>query len=176
MSLMTRKNTSAQAKQRALDTASQVVPMAKNAGLAARQSAEDAVAWAAPRVKDARSWAAPHVEQAGLAVRDKIAPAISEKIAPTISSALVEAAHRLDDTQARRRRWPKVLAGIAMLAAVGSAIAAAVLRRRPDFANFDADNSPAADTAVPSPASGNGTAARPAAAEEESANGRTRSS
>lgn len=177
MSIMTRKNTSAQAKQRALDTASQVVPMAKNAGLAARQSAEDAVAWAAPHVKDARSWAAPHVEQAGLAVRDKIAPAISEKIAPTISSALVEAAHRLDDTQTRRRRWPKVLAGIAMFAAVGSAIAAAVLRRRrPDFADLDADDSPAGDTSTPSPASGNGTAARPAAADEESVNGRTRSS
>jgi hypothetical protein len=176
MSLMTRKNTSGQAKQRALDTASQVVPMAKNAGLAARQSAEDAMAWAGPRVKDARSWAAPHVEQAGLAVRDKIAPAISEKIAPTISSALVEAAHRLDDTPARRRRWPKVLAGIAMVAAVGSAIAAVVLRRRPDFANLDADNGPTGDTSTPSPAPGNGTAARPAAAEEESVNGRTRSS
>jgi hypothetical protein len=76
---------------------------AKSAGLTAKQSAEEALAWAAPRVKDARAWAAPHVEQAGLAVRDKIAPAISEKIAPTISSALVEAAHRLDDSAPRRR-------------------------------------------------------------------------
>jgi hypothetical protein len=184
MSLMTRKNTSGRAKQRALDTASQVVPMAKNAvpmaknaGLAAKQSAEDAVAWAAPRVQDARSWAAPHVEQAGLAVRDKIAPAISEKIAPTISSALVEAAHRLDNTKTRRRRWPKVLAGIALLAAAGSAIAAVALRRRPDMADFgDEDTAATGDSAASSPASGNGTAARPAATEEESVNGRTRTS
>src|ERR1700729_800367 len=96
MSLMTRKNTGAAAKERALDTATQVPVMARSAGqtartagLAARQSAEDAVAWAAPRGQEARSWAAPHVEQAGVAVREKIGPAISEKIAPTISSALV---------------------------------------------------------------------------------------
>ena len=143
MSLMTRKNTGAAAKQRALDTASQVPVMArsagqtaKSAGLAARQSAEDAVAWAAPRVQDARSWAAPHVEQAGVAVREKIAPAISEKIAPTISSALVEAASRLDPSPPVRKRWPRVLAGFAMIAAVGSAVAAVVLRRKPDFSSL----------------------------------------
>src|SRR5260221_522203 len=126
---MTRKSRShrsaAVAAQRARDAAAQVVPMAKSAvpmaKSAAKQSAEDAVAWAAPLVKDARAWAAPHVEQAGLAVRDKIAPVISD--------ALVEAAHRLDDTAPRRRRWPRVVAGIAGLAAARSAIAAAGLPR-----------------------------------------------
>jgi hypothetical protein len=124
--------------QRARDAATQVVPVAKNAvpmaknvGLTAKQSAEDAMARVAPRVKDARAWAAPHVEQAGLAVREKIAPAISEKIAPAISDALIEAAYRLDNPPPRRRRWPRVLAGIAMLAATGSAVAAAVLGLRP---------------------------------------------
>jgi hypothetical protein len=158
MSLMTRKNTGG-AKQRAVDTASQVVPLAKNAGLVARQSAEDAVAWAAPHVKDARTWVAPHVEQAGIAVRDKIGP--------TISEVLVEAAHRLDDTPPRQKRWPRLLAGFAMIAAVGSAVAAVMLRRRPDFASFSAEG----DSAT----SGNGSAARPAGAaapaEEDSANG-----
>jgi hypothetical protein len=171
MSLMTRKNTGG-AKQRAVDTASQVVPLARNAGLAARQSAEDAVAWAAPRVKDARTWVAPHVEQAGIAVRDKIGPAISEKIAPTVSSVLLEAAHRLDDSAPRRRRWPRLLAGFAMLAAVGSAVAAVILRRKPDVASFSVDG----DGATTAPGTGNGSAAGPAAAEEESANGHPRTS
>jgi hypothetical protein len=173
MSLMTRKNTGG-AKQRAVDTASQVVPLARNAGLAARQSAEDAVAWAAPHVKDARTWVAPHVEQAGIAVRDKIGPAISEKIAPTISSVLVEAAHRLDDSPPRRKRWPRLLAGFAMIAAVGSAVAAVMLRRKPDFASFSAE----AGGSTTAPGTGNGSATRPSAAgaatEEESANGHPR--
>jgi hypothetical protein len=143
---MTRKNMGSGAtngaRKRAIDTANQVVPMAKNAGMAARQSAEDAAAWAAPRVKEARSWAAPRVEQAGYAVRDKIGPAISEKIAPTVSSALLEAAHRIDDSApaARRRRWPRVVGAFAMVAAVGSAIAAVMMRRRPDTATYGAED------------------------------------
>ena len=171
MSVMTRKNTVG-AKQRAVDTASQVVPLAKNAGLAARHSAEDAAAWAAPLVKDARVWVAPHVEQAGIAVRDKIGPTISEKIAPAISEVLLETAHRLDESAPRRRRWPRLLAGFAMLAAVGSAVAAVMLRRRPDFSSF----TDGGDGTTPTPGTENGSAARPAAApaaaEEESANGR----
>jgi hypothetical protein len=169
VSLMTRKNTArggaGSARQRALNTATQVVPMAKNAGMAARHSAEDAAmaarhsaeeaaAWAAPRVKDARSWAAPQLEQAGVAVRDKIAPAISEKLAPAISSALVEAAHRLDDSvpAARPRRWPRVLGGFAMIAAVGSAIAAIVMRRRPEVSTFGTEDT--ATTPDPGPDGG----------------------
>jgi hypothetical protein len=66
------------------------------------------------------------VEQAGLAVRDKIAP--------TVSAALVEASHRLDGAaqqqQQRRRRWPRLVAGIAMLAAAASAVAAVILKRQ----------------------------------------------
>ena len=177
MSLMSRKNTGAAAKQRALDTAAQVPVMArsagltaKTAGLAARQSAEDAIAWAGPRVQDARSWAAPHVEQAGVAVREKIAPVISEKIAPTISSALVEAANRLDPSPPRRRRWPRVLAGLAMIAAAGSAVAAVVLRRKPDFSSFGSEEQAPGD-AAPS-AQGNGSATTPAA-DEDSVNGRS---
>jgi hypothetical protein len=173
MSVIT-KNRSDRAKQRALDTASQVMPMARSAGEAARQSAEDAMAWAAPRVKEARTWAAPRVEQAGLAVRDKIGPAISEKIAPTISSVLVEAAHRIDDTPPRRKRWPRVLAGVAMAAAVGSAVAAVVLRRKPDFASFGMEEQAPGGAVPPAPSTDNGSAASPATPEEESVNGRTR--
>jgi hypothetical protein len=160
---MTKKDQSrpssfAVASERARGAATQVVPMARNAGLTARQSAEGAVAWATPRVYDARAWAAPRVEHAGLAVRKTIAPAISEKIAPAISDAIVEAAHWLDAPAPPRRRWPGVLAGIAMLAAAGSAIAAALLRRRPDdmdFAGEDASGhgATARDTTVTSPSS-----------------------
>ena len=196
MSIMTKKNrvrvSGESAKQRARDAANQVVPtaknavpIAKNAGLAARQTAEDAVAWAAPRVQDARSWAAPHVEQAGVAVRDKIAPAISEKIAPAVSSALVEAARRLDDTPAKRRRWPKVLAGVAMLAAAGSAVAAILLRRRPDIASFGTDGYTAGPSAAATPDTEDGSAPASATAahsrvngseEESTVNGRTSAS
>lgn len=148
------------AKQRALVAAALVVPKAKNAGLAAKSSAEDAVAWAAPRVQDARDrvaprvqdarvWAAPHVEQAGLAVRDKIAPAVS--------SALVEAARRLDAP--KRRRWPRVLAGAVLLAAVGSAIAAIVLRRRSDVMSFGAEGYPSQEGPEPAASETNGTRA-----------------
>jgi hypothetical protein len=147
------------AKQRALDAAAQMVPMAKNAGLAARTGAEGAVAWAAPRVQDARawatphvndarSWAAPHVEQAGIVVRDKLAP--------TISAALVEAARRLD-VSPRRRRWPRVLAGVALVAAAGSAIAAVVLRRRSEVTSFGAEGYASPDSAMPSSGETHGT-------------------
>jgi len=192
---MTSKNWSrfsvSAAAQRARDAAAQAVPkaknavpLAKNAGLHARHSAEDAVAWAAPMVNDARAWAAPHVEHAGLAVRDKIAPAISD--------AIVEAAHRLDaPTAPRRRLWPRVLAGIAMLAAAGSAVAAAVLRRRPTGMEFGGpagqgggDRGATAQGATHDMAAGNGTSpassdpkrGSPADDEEGNGNGRVRSS
>jgi hypothetical protein len=175
---MTRKNMSRggtnSARQRAIDTANQVVPMAKNAGMAARQSAEDAAAWAAPRVKEARSWAAPRVEQAGYAVRDKIAPAV-EKIAPTVSSALLEAAHRIDDSAptARRRRWPRVLGAFAMVAAVGSAIAAVVMRRRPETSTYGAED----HATMPGRTADGGSGPAPDQADEDSpADGHPRSS
>jgi hypothetical protein len=185
---MTSKNWSrssvAAAAQRARDAAAQAVPKAKNAGLTARHSAEDAVAWAAPMVNDARAWAAPHVEQAGLAVRDKIAPVIAERIAPAISDAIVEAAHRLDAPAAPRRRlWPRVLAGVAMLAAAGSAVAAAVLRRRPTGMEFGTEGGPAEQGASDEMAAGDSTSptspdpeASSPADEEGKANGRVRSS
>lgn len=194
MSLMTRKNSAsssvAAAAQRARDAATQAAPiatnaaeMAKNAGVTARHSAEDAVAWATPRVQDARAWAAPYVEQAGLAVREKIAPTISEKIAPAISDALLDAAHRIDVSAPRRRLWPRVLAGIAMVAAAGSAVAAAVLRRRPTGMEFGSagdtpDHGAAAQAAADEMTAGDGpaTSGRDDDEEEGKANGRVASS
>jgi len=136
----------ARAKQRALDTYAQVVPVAKNAGLTARQGYDVVVAWATPRVLDARVWAAPRVEQAGFAVRDKIAPAVS--------AALIEASHRLDDSRSKRSRWPWMLAGVGLLAAAGSAVAAIVLKRRPEIETFGAEDQMTADSAMPGPDGG----------------------
>ena len=126
------------ATQQVTPITQQVVPMAKNAGQAARQGVEGAARWARPRVEGARSWAepqvrmarswaAPRVEQAGLAVRDKIAP--------SVSAALVEASHRLDaqpSPQRRHRLWPRLVAAGAMLAAAVSAAAAVILKRQGD--------------------------------------------
>jgi hypothetical protein len=147
MSLMTRNSTptawTEQAKLRALETYAQLVPVARNAGLTARQGADVVVAWATPRVQGAREWAAPRVhgarvwaaprvEQAGYTVRDKYAPAVT--------AALIEAARRLDDPPPRRRRWPWVVAGVGIIAAAGTAVAAVVLKRRPDIETFEPED------------------------------------
>jgi hypothetical protein len=96
------------------------VPVAKTTGMAARDGARSAATWAAPRVNGARAWAAPRIERSGLAIKDTVAPKISEMFVIT--------ARRLD-VPAPRRRLPKVMAGTAVLAAVGAAVAV-VLRRR----------------------------------------------
>jgi hypothetical protein len=144
VSLLTRKDAARGddgASQSVLGAAAQqVVPIARNAGQACRQGVEGAARWARPRVQGARSWAepqvrvartwaAPRVEQAGVAVR--------EKIAPTVSSALLEASRRLDavqppQPQQKRRLWPRLVAAVAMLAAAGSAAAAVFLKRQAD--------------------------------------------
>jgi hypothetical protein len=164
MSLMTSNGTPApwteQVKQRTRETYAQMVPMARSAGLAARQGADVVVTWATPRVRVARVWAAPRVEQAGVAVRDQIAPAVS--------AALIEAARRLDDPPppSRPRRWPWVLAGCGLLAAAGSAAAAIMMRRRPDVETFEPEDQAAADSAAP------GVGEAPAPSPDETARGR----
>jgi hypothetical protein len=182
MSLMTSNGTPApwteQVKLRALETYAQLVPMARSAGLAARQGTDVVVTWATPRVRVARVWAAPRVEQAGVAVRDQIAPAVS--------AALIEAARRLDDpSPPKPRRWPWILAGCGLLAAAGSAAAAIMMRRRPDIETFEAEDEATADSAAPDmgevPAQSSGETARGRAnggADDEAsvANGRMRTS
>jgi hypothetical protein len=130
VSLMTRKKASqAAARANARRAASQLGPMATNVSRAARDGAAGARTWATPHVHRARSWAAPRVESAGHAVRDTIAPKVSD--------ALVSAAQRLDHTPPARRRWPKLLGGIALFAAAGSAAAAVAIRRWSAAATVD---------------------------------------
>ena len=181
MSLMTSNDASTawteRAKQRALDTYAQVIPVA-------RQGADVVVAWANPRVRGARIWAAPRMEQAGVAVRDQIGPAVSTalidaarrldaQVSPAVSAALIEAARRLDDSPPppRRSRWPWMLAGIGLLAAAGSAAAAIMMKRRPDAETFGAEDEMTADSATPSPGTDAGYAQSPDEAARSQANG-----
>jgi hypothetical protein len=155
VSLLTRKDPSSGrdsgSSQNLLNSAAQqVAPIARSAGQAYRQGVEGARGWVMPRVQGARSWAepqvrvaaswaAPRVEQAGVAVR--------EKIAPTVSAAFFEASRRLDaaapqpEPQAKRRLWPRLLAGAAMLAAAASAAAAVFLKRQADMLAGSEDQS-----------------------------------
>jgi hypothetical protein len=99
--------------------------------MAARDGARSAATWAAPRVNGARAWTAPRIEQSGLAIRDTIAPKIYETLTATARRVDVPASGVVEVT-ARRRRWLKVGAGTAMLAAVGAATVVVILRRKND--------------------------------------------
>jgi hypothetical protein len=123
----------------AQQAAQQAKPLAQTAGASIRQSADDAVAWATPKVDAARSWAAPQLEQS--------AHAISENLAPMISSALITAAHKIEVPQRRSKQRRRLMAG-SMLLAMAAGIAAAVAMRLrqhagSDFSGASAVNSPA---------------------------------
>ena len=167
MSLLIRKNGSgaAEAGRRARQQASRAVPVAKNAGAAVRQRADDAAAWAGPHVQDARAWAAPHVEQAGIAVQ--------EKLAPQVSDMLTKAARQLDPAPKKRRRSP-LAAAVALLAAAASAAAVvALLRRRARPAEADPAGEGAA-TGAPGTADQASAAADTADAAQADVNGQVR--
>jgi hypothetical protein len=102
-------------------------PAAKTAGVAARDGARSAATWAAPHVNAARAWTAPRIESGGLIVRDTVGPRIYEVLAAT--ARRVEVTAPRVDVDAPRRRWSRILAGAAVLAAATVA-AAIVLRRR----------------------------------------------
>ena len=116
------------------------VPIAKTAGLAAQHGAGNAAAWAAPRVSGARAWTAPRIERSGLAIKDTIAPKIDEALAATArrvdvtapSVDVVDVIALPVDVISPRRRWAKVVAGTAMLAAAGAAVAIVLWRRKHD--------------------------------------------
>jgi hypothetical protein len=155
VSLTTRKNQAQAQASAGLDlarkTATQVTPLAKNASTTATQSLQSAREWAAPRVGQgvhhARGWAAPRIEQAGRALTETVAPKVSEvltdtvapkvsgmltdTVAPKVSGMLTETAHRIEPSgqAGQRRRWPRLLAGLAIVAAAGGAIGV-ILRRR----------------------------------------------
>jgi hypothetical protein len=102
--------------------ADQATPMTKRAAMTARRSAGGAAGWAKPRVGRVRAWMAVRAARGSVSVQENVAPAIS--------SVLAAAARRLDPPKQQTRRWPKVLAGTALLAAGAAAATAMALRSK----------------------------------------------
>ena len=134
---------------RSMVLARAAVPMAKTAGMAAQDGARSAGTWVAPRINGARAWTAPRIEQSGLAIRDTIAPKICETLTATARRVDVTVP-RVVEVTARRRRWLKVGAGTAILAAVGAAAAVVLLRRRNDGTCGAPEEAVEAGTGLPS--------------------------
>ena len=138
------------AQGRALQAKEQFTPLARSAQLTASQG-----------VNQARSWAAPRVEQAGVAVQERIAPAVS--------TAMISTARRMQPVQSRsRRRWPVIVAGIVTVSA--GAVAAILLRGQ--RANRFSDQ-PAAAPPVP-PASDQADSNEPSETAQADVNGQVR--
>jgi hypothetical protein len=122
------------------------VPRAKTAGMAARDGVRSAAAWTAPRINEARARTAPRIERSGLAIRDTIAPQVYETL--MAAARLVDVTAPSPDVTAPRRRWPRVVAGTAILVAVGAA-AAVVLRRRKNDGAWEEPGKPAEEVTGP---------------------------
>ena len=102
--------------------ADQTRPMTKRAALTARQGATGAAGWARPRVGRVRAWMAVRAARGSVSVQ--------ENVAPRVSSVLAGVARRLDPPKPQARRWPKVLAGTALLAAGAAAATAMAMRKK----------------------------------------------
>jgi hypothetical protein len=118
--------------------ADQAGPISRKAAVTARQGAGSAADWARPRVGRVRAWMAVRAARGSVAVQ--------ERLAPRVSLMLAAAARRLDPPKPRARRWPKVLAGTALLAAGGAAAAAMAMRGRPKKLAMQARYQPPAGT------------------------------
>lgn len=102
--------------------ANQAGPVTRKATMTARQGAGGAADWARPRVGRVRAWMAVRAARGSVSVQ--------ESIGPRISSMLAAAARKLDPPKQRGRRWPRVLAGTALLAAGAAAATAMAMRNR----------------------------------------------
>jgi len=123
--------------------AQQAMPLARTAGTSIRHGADDAVAWATPKVDAARSWAAPQLEQS--------ARAISENLAPMISSTLISAARKIEVPERKSRQRGRLVAGSMLLAAAGGLVAAVIMRLRQQAGGFSSASSVAGAPAEPGP-------------------------
>ena len=136
MSRMTRNVEADKAARSAWDRARQAAARVKSAAARVRPLASSTGAALRRRVHRTRAWAAPTVQRTGQVVQDSVAP--------KVSALLSSAAQRLEPAKPPRRRWRK-LAGISMLAAAATVVAAlARSRRKPDVttspAEADADD------------------------------------
>jgi hypothetical protein len=115
------------ARDRALQAAARMKPLARSTRAAAGRG-----------VHSTRAWAAPQVERTGHVLQDSVAP----KVAALLSSA----AQRLEPEKPRRKRWPRLAAISVLTAAAGAAAALARNRRKPDVTTQADDVTPAAQT------------------------------
>ena len=95
--------------------ADQARPMTKKATITA-------AGWTKPRVGRVRAWMAVRAARGSVSVQ--------ETVAPRVSSVLAGVARRLDPPRTQSRRWPKVLAGTALLAAGAAAATAMAMRSK----------------------------------------------
>jgi hypothetical protein len=102
--------------------ADQARPMTKKATMTAQRGAGITATWAKPRVGRVRAWMAVRAARGSISVQ--------EHVAPRVSSVLASAARRLDPPVPQTKRWPKVLAGTALLAAGAAAATAMALRSK----------------------------------------------
>jgi hypothetical protein len=146
VSLTTRKNNAQPQAGAGLDRARQaatrVSPLARSAGTAAAQGVQSAREWAAPRlgkgVEGARGWAAPRIEKGVRGARGWAAPRIEQaarglqdNVAPRVSEMLEASARKIEpDAESKRRVWPRLLAGLAVITAAAGAVAVVLARRR----------------------------------------------
>ena len=108
------------ARAQARQTAADIAPLAKSAGVAVRHGADEVAAWAGPQVRKTRSWAAPQLERTGVLVQ--------ERLAPQVSDALTKAARKLDPEPSPQHRGLRRLLALG-LAAAAAAVAVLVIRK-----------------------------------------------
>ena len=106
----------------AASLADQAGPATKKAASTARQGAGGAAKWARPQVGKARAWMAVRAARGSVSVQ--------ERLAPRVSLMLATAARRLDPPKPRARRVPRIMAGVALLAAGAAAAAAMAMRNK----------------------------------------------
>jgi hypothetical protein len=101
--------------------ADRAAPMTKRATKTARRRAGNAATWARPHVGRARAWMAVRAARGSISMQ--------ETVAPRVSAMLAVAARKLEPPRPQSRRWPKALAGMALLAA-GGAVAIVMTMRK----------------------------------------------
>jgi hypothetical protein len=124
MSRMTRNDEADEPASSRRDRARQAAARVKSAVARVKPIASSTRAAVRSRVHRTRAWAAPTVDRTGHVLQDGVAP--------KVSAMLSSAAQRLEPAKPPSRRWRK-LAGISMLTAAASVIAAlARSRKKPD--------------------------------------------
>jgi hypothetical protein len=101
--------------------ADRAAPMTKSATKTAKRRAGGAATWAKPHVGRARAWMAVRAARSSVSMQ--------ETVAPRVSAMLAVAARKLDPPRQQSRRWPKVMAGTALLAAAAAAVTAMTMRK-----------------------------------------------